>query len=222
MATEEASWPENGAEAGAAYEYSEENNDNTANDSNASGDVPDNESEDGGDYDPESVGISADTPALEQTDSEQPPAAAKPKMTGGFLVEASDDDEDDEDVEVPKPLATEVPDQPEPETAEEGNSSGNEDAAVNSAKNESDAPPSGVNNVLFYEARIKEDPRGDMDAWLALMAVYKYSGQLDELRKVYGRFLEVFPQAVRLHTHKALQISVYLSELTFVTGRYLV
>ncbi|KAF9873508.1 cfia complex component [Colletotrichum karsti] len=53
--------------------------------------------------------------------------------------------------------------------------------------------PNDIFGVL--EDRVKEDPRGDLDAWLALMAEHRRRDQLDELRNVYDRFLEVFPQA---------------------------
>jgi cleavage stimulation factor subunit 3 len=46
------------------------------------------------------------------------------------------------------------------------------------------------------EDRVKEDPRGDMDAWLALIADHRRRNKFDDLRGVYNRFLEIFPQAV--------------------------
>lgn len=48
------------------------------------------------------------------------------------------------------------------------------------------------------EDRVKEDPRGDMDAWLALIAEHRRLNQVDALRDVYERFVKVFPQAVCL------------------------
>ncbi|KAF4126057.1 cleavage stimulation factor subunit 3 [Geosmithia morbida] len=55
----------------------------------------------------------------------------------------------------------------------------------------------GLDPTVILEARIKEDPRGDMDAWLGLMADHRRRSSVDALRSVYNRFLEVFPQAVK-------------------------
>jgi len=51
--------------------------------------------------------------------------------------------------------------------------------------------------VGILEDRIKSDPKADTDAWLSLIAHYKEKEQLDNVRKVYQRFFEVFPTAVR-------------------------
>lgn len=48
------------------------------------------------------------------------------------------------------------------------------------------------------EDRIKEDPKGDLEAWRGLIAHYREKGQLDNARSVYTRFFEVFPSAVCL------------------------
>lgn len=52
--------------------------------------------------------------------------------------------------------------------------------------------------VGILEDRIKEDPRGDLDAWLNLVGEYRKRGKLDEARNVYERFLAVFPSSVRI------------------------
>jgi len=46
------------------------------------------------------------------------------------------------------------------------------------------------------EDRIKEDPKGDVEAWRSLIAHYREKGQLETARKVYTRFFEVFPTSV--------------------------
>lgn len=46
------------------------------------------------------------------------------------------------------------------------------------------------------EDRIKDDPKGDTAAWLALIDHYYTKGQYDYTRDVYKRFLGVFPSAV--------------------------
>ncbi|OQO01677.1 hypothetical protein B0A48_12714 [Cryoendolithus antarcticus] len=45
------------------------------------------------------------------------------------------------------------------------------------------------------EDRIKGDPKADTDAWMGLIAYYKDKDQLDNARKVYQRFFELFPTA---------------------------
>jgi cleavage stimulation factor subunit 3 len=48
----------------------------------------------------------------------------------------------------------------------------------------------------LLEDRIKDDPRGDLDAWMTLVSEYRSRSKFDEARDVYERFLKVFPQAV--------------------------
>ena len=64
--------------------------------------------------------------------------------------------------------------------------------------------------IGILEDRIKEDERGDLDAWLTLIDEHKKRGKLDEARKVYERFLAIFPSSVRLFQHslKALLIII--------------
>ncbi len=50
--------------------------------------------------------------------------------------------------------------------------------------------------IGLLEDRIKEDAKGDLEAWLGLIDEYRKRGQLDDVRKVYERFLALFPQAV--------------------------
>lgn len=52
--------------------------------------------------------------------------------------------------------------------------------------------------VGVLEDRIKEDPRGDLDAWLSLIAEHKKRNKLDDVRKTYDRFFKEFPAAVCL------------------------
>ena len=51
--------------------------------------------------------------------------------------------------------------------------------------------------IGILEDRIKEDPRGDLDAWQTLINEHKKRGKLEDTRNVYERFLVVFPSAVR-------------------------
>ena len=48
----------------------------------------------------------------------------------------------------------------------------------------------------MLEDRIKEDPRGDIEAWLALIDEHKKKGKIDEARSTYDKFLAIFPTAV--------------------------
>lgn len=48
----------------------------------------------------------------------------------------------------------------------------------------------------ILEDRIKEDPRGDLDAWLSLITEHRKRNKLDDARAVYERFFKVFPSAV--------------------------
>ena len=50
----------------------------------------------------------------------------------------------------------------------------------------------------ILEDRIKEDERGDLDAWQNLINEHRKRGKLDDARKVYERFLALFPTAVSL------------------------
>ena len=50
--------------------------------------------------------------------------------------------------------------------------------------------------IGILEDRIKEDPRGDLDAWQNLINEHKKRGKLEDARNVYERFLLVFPSAV--------------------------
>ena len=60
------------------------------------------------------------------------------------------------------------------------------------------APRSRLPNdkVGMLEDRIKEDPRGDLEAWLGLIEEHKRRAKIDDARSVYERFLAVFPSAV--------------------------
>lgn len=50
--------------------------------------------------------------------------------------------------------------------------------------------------IGILEDRIKDDPRGDLEAWLELISENRKRGKLDEARNVYERFFLVFPTAV--------------------------
>ncbi|KAI9894252.1 MAG: mRNA 3'-end-processing protein rna14 [Vezdaea aestivalis] len=49
--------------------------------------------------------------------------------------------------------------------------------------------------IGIYEDRIKEDPRGDTEAWLSLIAEHRKRDKTEEARNVYNRFFTIFPMA---------------------------
>ncbi|KAI9052607.1 hypothetical protein LZ554_003950 [Drepanopeziza brunnea f. sp. 'monogermtubi'] len=52
--------------------------------------------------------------------------------------------------------------------------------------------------IGILEDRIKEDPRGDIDAWLSLITEHRKRNKIDDARAVYERCLKVFPQSAEL------------------------
>lgn len=207
MASEGTSWDDDGfaAAEGAHTQHSDEQVDNFAQDSHVSGESADNGTEDGGDYDPEYVPVETvlpDSPVPEDAASAAPAVLSqrptpKPKMSGGFLVEASDDEEDDEgdnsgpaepsvsqsQVDQPTEIKANVPVLP---------------VSTNVPSIVTATPMASLDPVTLFEARIKEDPRGDMDAWVNLIAEHRRNNRLDDVRKIYNQFLENFPQSVSL------------------------
>jgi cleavage stimulation factor subunit 3 len=53
-----------------------------------------------------------------------------------------------------------------------------------------------LDRVGILEDRIKEDPRGDIDAWLSLISEHRKRNKIEDARAVYERFFKVFPSAV--------------------------
>ncbi|KAF4585968.1 CFIA complex component Rna14 [Ophiocordyceps camponoti-floridani] len=193
MATDgEVAWE--GEEALAAddaqAQQSDEQVDGAAPDVNVADD--DEDADDGADYDPESVAIDVSPQVQESSNASAPqprPPAPKPKTSGGFVVEVSDDEDDDENDASPAavpPIQTRAP------PVKNGLS------PAPRADNPLPVGPQMVprlDAVTLLEARIQDDQRGDMDAWLSLIAEHKRRNRLEELRHVYRRFLLVFPQA---------------------------
>lgn len=154
------------------------------------------------------------------------PANKKRKTAGGFLVGDSESEDDDSSTPAPAsngPLA-EPAQAPHSLLRSSPNASTPVQEAQGAVSNE--PPPSQANNapatsvqepdsgsvapaehtnngvkppqdvVTALEARIKEDPRGVMDAWLDLMAELRARNNIESIRSVYERFLAVFPQSV--------------------------
>lgn len=53
-------------------------------------------------------------------------------------------------------------------------------------------------HVGILEDRVKEDPRGDIPAWLELIHEHTSRNKFDNARDVFERFLKVFPSAVSI------------------------
>ncbi|KAI1771469.1 hypothetical protein F4818DRAFT_204595 [Hypoxylon cercidicola] len=181
------------------------------------------EEEDGAEYDPESITISTPVPpVVERPASDSPRPSKKPKTAGGFIVNSSDD-EDDTPVPVPVPAQTPDTLKPTPSEAQPrpfSRSPLHHTALPQETSNY--APPQASNGpatapatsdtatataartrlptdiVGLYEDRIKKDPRGDLDAWLALIDEHKRRYKTEDTRAVYERFLEVFPRAAEI------------------------
>lgn len=154
------------------------------------------------------------------------PASKKAKTAGGFLVGDSDsEDDDDGDAPTPasnglaapgsipkarSPLqhsvTAETGGQQTPNTESQpphqasgaglapsnGPSSGHEADAPFANSKSNPAP----DRIAILEDRVREDPRGAMDAWMSLIADHRAQNKVEEARNVYDRFLAVFPQAV--------------------------
>ena len=63
--------------------------------------------------------------------------------------------------------------------------------------------------VGMLEDRVRDDPKGDTEAWLSLIEEHKRRNKVSEVRATYERFLEVFPTTVSW-----LRIPLHASALT--------
>ena len=152
--------------------------------------------------------------------SPQRAAKQKPRTAGGFLVGDSDSEDDETPVPASSGLAPGAASPPQnPITAKKSTTASSyadpapevnaaaEPAAGRQENGNAAAPPSSttmagslpripIDRITQLENRVRDDPRGAMDAWLALIAEYRSRGDLAQTRQIYDRFLAVFPQAV--------------------------
>ncbi|EAQ83277.1 hypothetical protein CHGG_09681 [Chaetomium globosum CBS 148.51] len=155
--------------------------------------------------------------------SPQRAAKQKPRTAGGFLVGDSDSEDDEEAHEAPvlasggyapaAALQSSVPHAPLQQnhiTAKQASTAPsiadptpqvNADVPAGQPEN-GDAvttpvtvSPVAVDRITQLESRVSEDSRGAMDAWLALIAEYRSKNDIEQSRRIYDRFLTVFPQA---------------------------
>ncbi|KAH8592293.1 hypothetical protein B0O99DRAFT_663245 [Bisporella sp. PMI_857] len=181
---------------------------------------------DGGSYDPSSI-TSLQVPAVnvaadELSRSSSRSSLRKPKVVGGFLA----DDSDEEEVSTPSPSALQVPGSnttnrtisPSPLqssvsqqdiTAPTKQGNPNTGALQPAASSVTVPAPSvsAVNvpkarlphdKIGILEDRIAEDPKGDLEAWLGLIAELRGRHKLDEARAVFERFFKMFPQSAEI------------------------
>lgn len=159
------------------------------------GDFGEDLGDDGAEYDPEAISAPAPAP------SDSKPRPTPPRTTGGFIVSDDSDSEEEE--------GTATADSKVNSAANAAPPSGDDQAAANAQNVQvANGPPAGqvagypapagqaTDRTAVLEGRVKRDPRGDMDAWLSLIEEYRRRNSMDDLRSVYNRFLEVFPQSV--------------------------
>lgn len=151
----------------------------------------------------------------------------RPKTAGGFIAESSDDEDDapPPTIQNLKPVPgdaqasrTQSPARNSeiPQTIAAPTSGQTIGDAASAAPKESVAVPPTAKSRLptdivgTLEDRIQEDPKGDIDAWLALVDELQRRHQIEDARKVYERFVEVFPQSVSQRKLCLLPVSVLI------------
>ena len=172
-------------------------------------------------YNPESVPLPP-LPVEEEHRASAAPIRSKPKTAGGFIVGSSDDEDDDSTppqnppsitaqaiaqsrafTNSPLQQTTSAQDiLPRPSQSSVGPISATDRQAGSNLNSKSRLP---TDVVGMLEDRIKEDPRGDIEAWFALIEEQKRRHRIEETRKTYERFLEMFPKAVSNSHHLILK-----------------
>ncbi|KAH6653827.1 hypothetical protein BKA67DRAFT_517316 [Truncatella angustata] len=170
---------------------------------------------------PQATATHPPPPANATTSSPRP--TKKPKKAGGFIVGSSDDEDEDTPAPTPAPVPQPSPAatlQPQPiQAAAEGPAPAFSHSplqqtalsqVVPAAAAAASVPAPQVSNgqtssthlptdiVSILEDRLKNDPRGDMDAWLALIEETRRRNVIQDSRSVYERFLENFPQSAEV------------------------
>jgi cleavage stimulation factor subunit 3 len=173
--------------------------------------------DDDGDYDP-SVLVTEAKPPPKSTST--PPQNVKRK--GGFLIDSDDEDGDGNAAPAANgvggvALGTQRSSTGTPVTSTEAHVSVPSDQNLASQPVPSNPPTSTPSSravhappaskvesttrdpndtVGILEDRIQEDPRGDVEAWLALLQEHRSHDRFDHVRNVYTRFFQYFPTAV--------------------------
>ncbi|KAJ8121153.1 hypothetical protein ONZ43_g2328 [Nemania bipapillata] len=195
--------------------------------SEGSEDAVDNDEndEDSAEYDPESVEITTTaynpesvitTPPLPVSEERSNSTnTSRPVKKPGFIM-GSSDDEDDAPTPPPNPLKpapsnmqprayTQSPLQQtnvseeaaplHPSHAGNGTIAAIDHPAISSTNTKLRLP---ADVVGMLEDRIKEDAKGDIEAWFALIEEQKRRHKIEDTRNTYERFLEIFPQAAEV------------------------
>lgn len=165
------------------------------------------------------------TAAAERDDATASPRPSKkPKKAGGFIVGSSDDEDDSATPPPPavpaaaanslKPASSDAQSRAfthsplqqsttsaeaisDPAAAGPTAQASNGLGIVTATPNMNEAKSRVPTDIIgILEDRIKDDPRGDMDAWLALIEENRRRNMIQDIRAIYERFLEVFPQSV--------------------------
>ncbi|KAI4596998.1 mRNA 3'-end-processing protein rna14 [Pestalotiopsis sp. 9143b] len=181
----------------------------------APGESPEDDA-DSGEYDPESVVISTTATPVPAAPAAVPPPTAstssprptkKPKKAGGFIVGSSDDEDDTPAPQMSVTLqpqavnaaAADAPAQPfthSPQDHPTASHTAEIPTQVSNGQASSQHMPANIIGIL--EERVKNDPRGDMDAWLALIEETRRHNVVQSSRSVYERFLQTFPQSAEI------------------------
>lgn len=145
------------------------------------------------------VPVPASTSSLSDSSTLQPPAADLGKIAVSPVASA---------VPTPQPESNGVAAAPTPVPQANGSSLA--------------APPARLphDKVGQLEDRVKDDPKGDTDAWVSLIKHYYDKGQYQGARDVYKRFFEVFPTAVGLDPPRSFRATGYMQINTDTVHRY--
>ncbi|KAI0394408.1 hypothetical protein F5Y17DRAFT_427764 [Xylariaceae sp. FL0594] len=184
--------------------------------------------EDSAEYDPESVEISTTeynpettiptlaSPVIEERSVSS--ASSRPtkrlKTAGGFIVGSSDDEDEAPALPAgalkpsPNPMPAPAPAQPPSQNATpKQDTPAFPTPQTTNGSSSTPAPPVGGPNpkarlpadiVGILEDRVKDDPKGDTEAWFALIEEQKRRHRIEDTRNTYERFLAIFPQAAEV------------------------
>ncbi|KAI1878540.1 uncharacterized protein JN550_000722 [Neoarthrinium moseri] len=160
-------------------------------------------------------------PEPKPASTSSPRPSKKPKKAGGFIVGSSDDEDDSPaprsasaSVSTPSALQPPPPAAGAPAASAVAAVDGQSRAFTHSplhqvtmsqpvasaaqVSNGQGNVPVPVDTVGLLEERLKNDPRGDMDAWLALIDETRRRNMIQDSRAVYERFLQAFPQSAEI------------------------
>jgi len=144
---------------------------------------------------PQATSLSPQVPAAEVPLRPSPQRAAppkkKPRTAGGFIADSDSEDE------APAKNAPAQPAANNAGAAEYGVAAKPATLVPESTTTTPVPPPvPTVDRIAQLEDRVREDPRGAMDAWLGLILEHRARNDIEKARATYERFFAVFPQAV--------------------------